>query len=376
MVDVYIETVEGGETTTPTTHKIELSDGTNSTYITWSNVKAALKTYFDSLYAAITHTHAAGDITSGTLDNARLDGDLTAIANLSPANDDIIQRKSGAWTNRTLSQLATDLSFALYKYPCDFVLTLSSGNPYPTTDQTGKTTLYITPYGGGNQIALFNGSIWNIRTSAEFSIALGTLTASLPYDVFVYDNAGTPTAELLAWTNTTTRATSLTQQDGVYVKSGALTRRYIGTIFTASTTTTEDSLTKRFVWSLYHHNLKPLYKSLVSAHTYNPGVQTYRQWNADTTAKLEYVVGIDLHPLSCSIAADTYNGSAPFVGFGIDSTTTPNFELGFSANSSSSQIYGGAGGYRYYGIGYHAVNILQRASDTTNFTAFWAMAKI
>lgn len=29
------------------------------------------------------------------------DSDLTAIAGLSPANDDIIQRKAGAWTNRT-----------------------------------------------------------------------------------------------------------------------------------------------------------------------------------------------------------------------------------------------------------------------------------
>lgn len=35
--------------------------------------------------------------------------ELTAIAAIVPANDDIIQRKAGAWTNRTLAQLATDL---------------------------------------------------------------------------------------------------------------------------------------------------------------------------------------------------------------------------------------------------------------------------
>lgn len=39
-----------------------------------------------------------------------LDSDLTAIAALSPTNDDIIQRKSGAWVNRTPAQLKTDLS--------------------------------------------------------------------------------------------------------------------------------------------------------------------------------------------------------------------------------------------------------------------------
>lgn len=35
--------------------------------ITWAKIKAALKTYFDVLYAAVAHTHAAGDITSGVV---------------------------------------------------------------------------------------------------------------------------------------------------------------------------------------------------------------------------------------------------------------------------------------------------------------------
>jgi hypothetical protein len=37
------------------------------------------------------------------------DADLDAIAALAPTNDDIIQRKAGAWTNRTLAQLIADL---------------------------------------------------------------------------------------------------------------------------------------------------------------------------------------------------------------------------------------------------------------------------
>jgi hypothetical protein len=41
------------------------------------------------------------------------DADLTAIAALSPSNDDVIQRKAGAWTNRTVAQIKTD--FALTK---------------------------------------------------------------------------------------------------------------------------------------------------------------------------------------------------------------------------------------------------------------------
>lgn len=38
-----------------------------------------------------------------------LDDDLTAIANIAPADNDFIQRKSGVWVNRTLAQVATDL---------------------------------------------------------------------------------------------------------------------------------------------------------------------------------------------------------------------------------------------------------------------------
>jgi hypothetical protein len=37
-------------------------------------------------------------------------GDLSAIAGLSPVNNDVIQRKAGAWTNRTPAQLKADLA--------------------------------------------------------------------------------------------------------------------------------------------------------------------------------------------------------------------------------------------------------------------------
>ncbi len=53
-----------------------------------------------------------------------LDSDLTAIAGLSPTNDDIIQRKSGAWVNRTLAQLITDITVAIQ----DIVGGMVSGN--------------------------------------------------------------------------------------------------------------------------------------------------------------------------------------------------------------------------------------------------------
>lgn len=53
---------------------------------------------------------AAGAAASAQAASQPVDADLTAIAALSASNDDVIQRKAGAWTNRTPAQLKTDLS--------------------------------------------------------------------------------------------------------------------------------------------------------------------------------------------------------------------------------------------------------------------------
>lgn len=60
---------------------------------------------------------------------APLDDDLTAIAALAKSDDDFMQAKGGAWTNRTIDQVKADLgisaaagvSFAsTYKFGVDF----------------------------------------------------------------------------------------------------------------------------------------------------------------------------------------------------------------------------------------------------------------
>ncbi len=59
--------------------------------------------------AAIAQSKIAS-LTTDLSNKQPLDSDLTAIAALAPTNDDVIQRKAGAWTNRTMAQVKTDLA--------------------------------------------------------------------------------------------------------------------------------------------------------------------------------------------------------------------------------------------------------------------------
>lgn len=235
----------------------------------------------------------------------------------------------------------------------DFRLTLTSGTPVTVTDVTGATTIYCTPY-KGNKIALYDGSVWNVRTSAQFSLALGTLTASLPYDVFCYDNSGTPTLEFTAWTNATTRATALTYQDGILVKTGATTRRYLGTFYTTSTTQTEDSEAKRYLWNYYHRAEKNLYKSDTTA-TWNYTTATWRQARADATNQIEFVCGVAEDMVSARVQCGFSNPSGAVggsVGIGVDATNANSAKVFGAWQSTGGQLtlaeYAGAFVGRHY----------------------------
>ena len=69
------------------------------------------------------------------------DSDLTTFAGLTPSNDDVVQRKSGAWTNRTPAQLKTDLAVGA----ADLTATGTRNN---TTYLRGDNT-WQTVSGGG-----------------------------------------------------------------------------------------------------------------------------------------------------------------------------------------------------------------------------------
>ena len=249
-------------------------------------------------------------------------------------------------------------------------LTLTTGTPITTSDVTAATTLYFTPF-NGNTVGLYDGSSWGLHTLSEISIAVPA-QASQMYDVFLYDNSGVLTLELTAWTNDTTRATALTTQDGVYVKTGALTRRYLGSFrTTTSAGQTEDSLAKRHVWNYYSRVPRPLYVADATANwTYSTA--TWRPTRNQTTNRVQVVIGLSETPILISAVLRMQvgnNAARGATGIGIDSTNTNSAQIVHDVNSNDPDYVIATGSEAHYvgypAIGFHYFQWLEIASTGT-----------
>ena len=126
-----------------------------------------------------------------------LDADLTAIAALAPANDDIVQRKAGAWTNRTMAQLKVDLN-------------LTGTN---SGDQTITLTGDVTGSGTGSFAA----------TIANNSVSLAKMADVATSTVFYRKTAGTgdPEVQTLATLKTDLGLTGTNSGDQTTITGNA-----------------------------------------------------------------------------------------------------------------------------------------------------------
>lgn len=236
-----------------------------------------------------------------------------------------------------------------YSPVCQGRLTLTSGTAVTTSDVTGATSVYLTPY-NGNRLRLYNGSRWRWYSFSELTLALGTLTSGKNYDVFVYDNAGTLTLEAVAWTDDTTRATALTTQDGIYVKNGATGRLYLGTFRTTSTTTTEDSDTKRFLWNQYNRAKRRLLV-VDTTDTWTYGTATWRQVRADANNQVAAVCGQpELVNLMCFIRTNSVASASTGVGVGVTNANSCQVFISATTNAYTVGMYRAfqPAGYQFY----------------------------
>lgn len=318
-------------------------------FVTWANIKTLL------LWESIVNAASAK--------TTPVDADLFSIADSAAAG--VIKKLT--WANLK----ATLLAYLNPFYGKDVVcgrLTLTTGVPVTTSDVLAATTLYFTPY-KGNQIGLYNGS-WLSRTFTELSISLAGLTAGKPYDVFVYDAAGSQFLELVVWTNDTTRATAIAYQDGVPCKTGSLDRRLVGTIYTSATGQCEDSRAKRYVGNLYNVGRRDM-SVMEAANTWNYTLATIRQANGSTANQLDYVSCMGEDAVDADITAASSNSTISIVSavmVGVDSTTARAAEATCQLNYSGAQATVLRSTYRGNpGLGRHRLTWLEysQASGTT-----------
>lgn len=269
----------------------------------------------------------------------------------------------------TLLQDPTAVHFA-----CDGRLTLTSGTPVTTADVTAAETIYFAPIGGG-KLSLYDGSAnWKTYTFTELSIDVPDVTGV--HDVFVYDNSGTPTLEVLVWTNDTTRATALTTQNGVLVKTGATTRRYLGTFYstTAGNGQTEDSFANRYLWNYYNRRVRPMRSALETTDTWPYSTATIRQANANTANQLNFVIGYSEDEVSANVVCSVANSNAGVeveVLIGLDAT---NAQVANAINSvvttaAADRIHNVHASWRGFpGIGKHYLSWLEYSVATLTTT--------
>lgn len=150
------------------------------------------------------------------LDNEKqpLDSDLTAIAALTPINDDIIQRKAGAWTNRTPAQYLVDLGAvgAALTRTDDTNVTLTLGGTPGTSLlkavslTLGWTGILASSRGGtGNGFTKFSGPTTaertkTLRDASDTILELGgsyTPTGTWTSMTLVTPALGTPASGVL-----------------------------------------------------------------------------------------------------------------------------------------------------------------------------------
>ena len=263
-------------------------------------------------------------------------------------------------------------------------LTIYTGDPIGSeVGNTFGSTLYFTPF-NGNRISLYDttNSRWQIHTFSQISISLATgYSANTMYDVFIYDNAGTKTLELTAWTTqggfATPTATAsarstgsvLALQDGVYVKSGSPNKRYLGTARTNATAGfISDGVDQRFLWNMYNRVSKYMDVEDATSHTYATGA--FRIYRNQSSNKIEFVVGLDRYidiKMTISSSSQSNPAASHPVGISIDITNSAN-SIAVNNNVDTATLRTGSTDFiTTLSAGYHYLAMVQFGATGATF---------
>jgi hypothetical protein len=194
------------------------------------------------------------------------------------------------------------------------------------TEEAASNVIYWAPY-ISIEIALVTSGVWTDRQALTqpFLTLPAPPVNGRPMDVFAYWTGSAVGLDYAFWSSSTARATALTRLNGVLVKSGDSTRRYLGTVWVTTDGAggrVTDSPSKRHVFNYYNKVMRKLEKEEAAASwVYN--TQAWREANGKTDENIVQVLqgeldgtvvqlGID-QEFSCSQASQTNKGLAGII---------------------------------------------------------------
>lgn len=256
---------------------------------------------------------------------------------------------------------------ALIKTTSNGRLTATAGTAITTSDVVSCSQMVFTPH-RGNNIGLYStaDATWKVITFSEVSTAIPS-TASQTHDWFGFlKPTGTLGIEALSWTNDTTRATAIALQNGVYIKNGDPSRRYLGTTRTVGAGIVEDSFARRNLWNYYNRVERPMQNVAETANSWVWDTASYHQANANVANQIEYVQGVSEDCVTATVQGMSSQSGTTMhgVGIGIDSTTVNSAQVMGSHNSNVIRPCSAA--YRGFpGVGRHAIVWLEIGGGAT-----------
>ncbi len=313
----------------------------------------------------VVNTGATGNVTVIGVGAQTVDGSANRVLNTQNASIGLVSKGASGWqtvmssnSNTFVAPVTFSSSVTLSRItggsfcqPCGRQ-TLLTATPVLTTDQTGKTSTFFTPY-QGNRISLYNGTDWSVDTFTEVSQLL-TDAAKSPaagavssvYYMMAWADAGAfRVTRGPAWTTATNPGTGagtaeLELFSGVWVNkydivNGPLARR--GVMVACIGTDAAAQLNMMFnpaaaaggtnnrldVWNNYNRvGTNALCRD--STDTWLYSTATWRAANGSNSNRINIIVGLSEDAFSMVAVAGIQNNSNAGVGrigIGLDSTT-------------------------------------------------------